>query len=313
MTEDLHEIPPGLVHGLDYVGFPGKAVVTVFLTIALFNSLELIVLICWTFRQYRGMYFWSLLVSSVALIPYTVGSILHYFTVGPLPVGLTISYVGFLVVVPAQSFVLYSRLYLVFYNEKVLRHLLNVIIAVAVLLLIPNTVVFFGSAFIREGPWNYGYNVMERLQVTGFCVQELCISLLYIRSTVKLLRLSPDGKDRVRKILFELLGISFVVIALDIITMVVEYLNFYYLQTCLKALVYSIKLKLEFAVLGRLVNITKTRRLNHQRRVADSEFIGPSYKFSNFENTVGTGERTISSFGPEADGPSLLNMPRNDD
>ncbi|KAL4869911.1 hypothetical protein BDV12DRAFT_208208 [Aspergillus spectabilis] len=296
---DLHDVPPGLVHGLDYVGFPGKAVVTVFLAIALFNSLELIVLICWTFRQYRGMYFWSLLVSSLALIPYTVGSIIHYFTVGPFPVGLTISYVGFLLVVPAQSFVLYSRLYLVFYNEKVLRHLLDVIIAVAVLLLIPNTVVFFGSAFIREGPWNYGYNVMERLQVTGFCVQELCISLLYVRSTVKLLRLSPEGKDRVRWILYELLGISFVVIALDLIVIVAEYLNFFYIQVCLKALVYSVKLKLEFAVLGRLVKITKTRTLKHQGRVAHSEFIGRSYMLSDFENTVGTGERTISSICPD--------------
>jgi hypothetical protein len=43
------------------------------------------------------------------------------------------------------------------------------------------------------------------------------------------------------------------IIALDIIIMIVQYLIFYYLQICLKALVYSIKLKLAFAVLGRLV------------------------------------------------------------
>ncbi|KAL4879225.1 hypothetical protein BJY04DRAFT_208779 [Aspergillus karnatakaensis] len=291
----LHGIPPGLVHGLEYANFQDKAIVTVFLTVALFNSLELVVLVCWTFRRYQGLYFWSLLISSLGIIPYTVGSILHYYNVGPLPVGLPISYIGFLTIVPPQSFVLYSRLFLVFYNERVLRHLLDVIITVSVVLGILNTVMLFGSAFIRNPPWNYGYNVVERLQVTGFCFQELAISLLYIRSTVKLLRLSPEGKNRVKRILYELLGISSVVIGLDVAVIIIQYFNLYYLQVCFKPLVYSIKLKLEFAVLGRLVKITKTRRSKHQGRVARSEFIGPSYMLTDFSDTVGTGTRTSSS------------------
>ncbi|KAL5334169.1 hypothetical protein BJX70DRAFT_379007 [Aspergillus crustosus] len=302
---DLHGVPPGLVHGLARTSFANKAVVTVFLAIALFNSLELIVLVCWTFRQYKGLYFWSLLISSLGIIPYVVGSILHFYNVGPLPLGLAISYIGFLTIVPPQSFVLYSRLFLVVYNEKILRHLLDAIIITSIVLSIPNTVMFFGSAFIRNPTWNYGYNVMERLQVTGFCIQELAISLLYIRSTVKLLRLSPEGKDRAKRILYELLAISFVVIGLDIAIIVIQYLNFYYLQVCFKVLVYSIKLKLELAVLGRLVKIMKRGKSRQQGRVARSEFIGPAHNISDFTETGGSEERTGSSAGDEMDGVGL--------
>ncbi|KAL2809041.1 hypothetical protein BJX63DRAFT_372521 [Aspergillus granulosus] len=282
--DNLEEVPPGLVHGLKHHGFELKAIVAVFLTIALFNSLELLVLICWTFHQWRGLYLWALLLSVLGIIPYAVGAILHYYTIGPLPLGLTISYIGFVISIPLQSLVLYSRLYLVFYNEKFLKILLNVIIIVSVLLLIPNTIATFGSAFIRAPGWNYASNIVERLQVTGFCAQELFLSSLYIWSTAKLLRLSHEGKDGVKWIMYEILLISLTVMVLDIALIVIVYMNLYYLQVCLKVLVYSIKLKLEFAVLGRLAAVTRSSRTKQRTRVERSEFIGPSVDMSQWTN-----------------------------
>ncbi|KAL2818231.1 hypothetical protein BDW59DRAFT_181929 [Aspergillus cavernicola] len=305
---DLYDSPPGLILGLENSSTSLKVTVAVFLTIALFNSLELIVLVCWMFRQWQGLYFWSLLISSVGLIPYTVGSILHFFNVGPLAVGLTISYVGYIAIVPTQSFVVYSRLYLVFYNEKVLKYLLIIMILVSILLVIPTSVATFGSAFVETPTWNYAYNVIERLQVTGFCVQELGISFLYIRSTLKLLHLSPEGKNRLRRLLYELLAISFIIILLDVAIMVIQYLNLYYLQVCLKSLVYSIKLKLELAVLSRLVAITKSRQFKQQGRVMRSEFIGPSYDLSDFDNAATTSEERQASSGSR--GLEQSNLPR---
>ncbi|KAJ0419560.1 hypothetical protein BJY00DRAFT_324302 [Aspergillus carlsbadensis] len=287
---NLEEVPPGLAHGLEYHSTEIKATVAVFLAIALFNSLELLVLICWTFTQWRGLYFWSLLLSSLAIIPYGVGAILHYYTIGPLPLGLAIAYVGFVTVIPLQSLVLYSRLHLVCYNEKFLRILLDVIIAVSLILLIPNTITTWGSAMIRASGWNYAYNIVERLQVTGFCVMELTLSSIYIWSTVKLLRLSPEGKNRVKRIMYELLGISLAVMVLDVAIIVIEYLNLYYLQVCLKVMVYSIKLKLEFAVLGRLVAVTRARGVKQRGRVLRSEFIGGPLDLGRF--TGGMGEMT---------------------
>ncbi|KAL4860393.1 hypothetical protein BDV12DRAFT_209579 [Aspergillus spectabilis] len=207
----LEQVPPGLVHGLEFHSFQLKATVAVFLAIALFNSLELVVLICWTFRQWRGLYFWPLLISSLGMIPYGVGSILHYYTIGPLPLGLAIAYIGFLMIVPLQSFVLYSRLHLVFYNEKFLKVLLDVIIAIAVILVVANTITTWGSARIRAPGWNYAYNVVERLQ----------------------------GRNRMKRIMYKLLAISFAVMALDVAIIVIEYMNLYYLQVCLKVMVYT--------------------------------------------------------------------------
>jgi hypothetical protein len=91
---NLKQPPPGLVHGLENHSFEVKATVAVFLAIALFNSLELVILVCWTFHQRRGLYFWSLLLSSLAIILYGAGSILHYYTIGLLPLGLAIAYIA---------------------------------------------------------------------------------------------------------------------------------------------------------------------------------------------------------------------------
>ncbi|KAL4913349.1 hypothetical protein BDW62DRAFT_192841 [Aspergillus aurantiobrunneus] len=292
---ELQHVPPGLVQGLEGESLAVQMVVSVFLAIALFNSLELIILVCWTFRQYRGLYFWSVIISSVGIIPYTVGSVLHYFTDTPLAASLTVAYIGFVAMIPVQSFILYSRLFLVFYHKTFLRVLLDVIIIVTIVLLIPNSVSMFGSAFISRPPWNYSYNVTERLQVTGFCIQELFISLLYIWSTVRLLRLSPEGKSRGKRILYELLGINSLTILLDIAVIVVQYLNFYTIQVCLKVLVYSIKVKLELAVLGRLVAITTTRRAKQRDRVRRASFIRPPYGLPDLTSSNGgTGPRTAS-------------------
>lgn len=271
---DLDAAPPGLVSGIEDASISRRVVIASFLTIGLFNCLELLVLICWTFQQWRGLYFWSLLVSSLGIIPYVIGSILHYWSIVPLSASLPVAYVGFLAIVPVQSLILYSRLYLVVYADNFLRVLLDVIIIVSVVLLLPNTITMFCSAFISRPAWNYAYNISERLQVTGFCVQELLLSLLYIWSTVRLLRVSHEGKTRVRRIMYELLGINAFTIILDIALIAVEFLNFYTVQVCLKVMVYSIKVKLEFAVLGRLVAVTATRMAKQQDRVRRTSFIG---------------------------------------
>ncbi|KAL4986513.1 hypothetical protein BDW68DRAFT_198008 [Aspergillus falconensis] len=284
---DLHAPPFGLVNGLENASLEIRMMAAVFLGLGLFNSLELIVLVCWTFQQWRGLYFWSLLISSAGVIPYVIGSILHIWDLVPLAISLTVGYVGFVCIVPVQSLILYSRLYLVFYHEKILRVMLDVIIAVSIILVVPNTVSMFGSAFISGPSWNYAYNVTERLQVTGFAVQEVLLSLFYVYSAVRLLRVSPEGKSRVKHIMYELLVINAFTIALDIAVMLVEYIHLFSLQVCLKVFVYSIKVKLEFAVLGRLVAITATRREKQKARVRRASFIGPSFNLSAFTDTNG--------------------------
>lgn len=274
---DLEAIPPGLVHGLEEQGTATKAAVAVFLTIALANAIELIVLILWTFHRYRGLYFWSMIVSVSGVILNSIGSILHYFNFGPLWLGLPLLYTGFMIMVPPQSLVLYSRLYLVFYNDRILRYLLIVIIIALVLLLTPDTVITYVAAALRTPPANLAYNIIERYQVTGFSVLEISLSLFYVYATAKLLRHSPEGKPRIKQILYELLAINFITMALDIATIVLQFINLNYLQICLKPLIYSVKLKMELAILGRLVAFTNLRRAKIQLGARNAEFMGTAF------------------------------------
>jgi hypothetical protein len=261
MTTTLDEPPDGLIGGYKGGNFVVRILMIVFSSIALYNAIELFILLFLTFQHYRGLYFWTLLLSvTLGVIPHTVGYILEFFALAPLWLGLTLSTIGFYFMVPGQSFVLYSRLHLVVQNQRVLRFVLWLIIIDAILLLIPTTVLTFATAYVRTVPFIRGYNVMERMQLAWFCAQEFAISGIYISETIKLLSLMPEKDRRRSRIMYELLAINFVIILLDVGLLLVEYIGYYSLQTTLKPMVYSIKLKLEFGVLGKLVSLVQTSR-----------------------------------------------------
>ncbi|KAJ5886007.1 uncharacterized protein N7473_008681 [Penicillium subrubescens] len=261
VASELSQAPDGLIGGYKGGSLPVRILMIVFSSIALYNAIELFILLFLTFQHYRGLYFWTLLLSVVlGVIPHTIGYILEFFSLAPLWLCLTISTIGFYVMVPGQSVVLYSRLHLVVQSHRILRFVLWLIIIDSVLLLVPTTVLTFATAYVGTIPIIRGYNVMERLQLAWFCAQEFVISGIYIFETVKLLRLMPDKDHRRTKIMYELLAINFVIIMLDVALLVVEYIGYYSLQTTLKPMVYSIKLKLEFGVLGKLVSLVQTHR-----------------------------------------------------
>lgn len=264
----------------------------VFITVALYNAVELIILILFTFRRYNGLYFWSMLVSCVlGIIPTTIGNLLHFFALSRLSVALALSHIGFYFMVPGQSIVLYSRLHLVYYSVKGLRAIRFLIISDAAIL-VPTSITTFGTAFIRTAKWNASYQVMERLELTWFCCQELLISSIYIWETIKLLQLIPE-KASCRKIMHELVIINLAIILMDIAILVLEYMGLYYIQVNLKSVIYSIKLKLEFAVLGKLVAIVSLRQ--HEPSCYQGgpfpEHIHPSYVTPDDNHAKSQGER----------------------
>lgn len=157
--------------------------------------------------------------------------------------------------VPNQSVVLYSRLHLVSRNTTVLATVRWVIIASFFCVAIPTVLTNIVAAY-KPGQYNWSraFQVIERFQVAWFAAQECSISAIYIWETIGLIRLSPEDKHR-SKILYELLAINIAAIVMDSALVILEYLGFYFAQVVLKATVYSIKLKLEFAVLGMLVSL----------------------------------------------------------
>jgi hypothetical protein len=131
------------------------------------------------------------------------------------------------------------------------------IIINALVLHIPMTVLFFSlgnnAALARPAA------IFDRIQVTGFCIQDFVICGIYIREALRALGsvLEVRGKEG-RKVIINLIWVNVVVVILNCLLLVVEY-KLHYIEVSFKTVVYSIKLKLEFSVLNRLRSLTRTQ------------------------------------------------------
>ncbi|CAG8052100.1 unnamed protein product, partial [Penicillium nalgiovense] len=274
-----------------------RITIATFVGVAWYNVIELVVLIFLTFKRYEGPYFWSMLIASVGILPYSVGYLLKFFGVTSATwVPVTLLTIGWWTMVTGQSFVLYSRLHLVIQNMRVLRMVKAMIIMNIFFLHVPTTVLTYAANFSNSAASVAGYDIMEKLQLTGFCVQEVIISGLYMWETNRMLRLNQDHVSR--KTILQLLAVNVSCILMDIALMIIEFRDFYIYQTTLKATLYSIKLKLEIAVLGKLVNIA------HQHMWRSSSFntaggqypsfVDPSHALHDFSHADSLGTSSAS-------------------
>lgn len=105
---------------------------------------------------------------------------------------------------------------------------------------------------------------------------ELILSSLYIVETMKILRISLQPTTR--SVMRQLVLINLVIIMMDLGLLTVEYAGLFLIETITKSVCYSIKLKLEFAILGRLVKFVRN---DHGRFVDDDEKVrhDPSVSF----------------------------------
>ena len=157
--------------------------------------------------------------------------------------------------VTGQAFVLYSRLHLVVRNQRTLRYVLWMIIIDAICLHTPTIVFTYGSNSANADFWTPKFNIMERIQLVGFCIQEFIISTIYITSTVRLL--GSIYHSMTRKVMLQLIAINGICIGMDIVLIGLEFSGQYVGEAAIKPMIYSIKLKLEFAVLNQLMGLTK--------------------------------------------------------
>jgi hypothetical protein len=284
MSSSASKVATALMHHYGPEDEVRSQVLAAFAAIAWYNAIELIVLCFVSFKRRRGCYFWSLLISSISIIPNCLGYVLLFFPTGVTPyVCITLIILGWYAMVTGQSIVLWSRLHLVLQNSKVLWGVLWMIIIDAVLFHIPTTVLLYGAVAAPDSNWLHGYDVMERIQLIGFCIQEFIISGIYVWETTKLLRLRPQGRPQ--GILYQLLIINIVILALDIAVVVIEFVGWYSVQVMFKPVAYSIKLKLEYAILGKLVAIARG-----------------AYNEDDFSSSA-RGEITITSFPSSTEPP----------
>jgi len=242
------------------IDVPTALVITSFVVIALYNVIELNFIIFATFKTRRGLYFFSFIVATWGIGPYAISPLLKYLRVtSESLIYVTLAVIGWCCMVTGQSVVLYSRLHFVLWDVARLRLVLAMIIVDAVICHIPVIVMVYGANSSNPGPFVSATSIYEKVQVTIFFIQELIISGLYIYETIKLFRPEVELRGKTaRHMTNHLLYVNAFIIILDITILGLEYSGRYSIQTSYKAFVYSIKLKLEFNILNRLVDLAQS-------------------------------------------------------
>ncbi|CAM1502627.1 Fc.00g074030.m01.CDS01 [Cosmosporella sp. VM-42] len=276
--------------------------ILVFMSISLYNVLELNVLILATFKKRQGLYFWSFLAATNGIAPHTIGFLLKNIVfLDNFILNITLVSVGWVMMVTGQSLVLYSRLHLVFWNRFYLKLVLAMIITNAIILHGPIIILMYGSNSSTSNPFIHPYMVYEKIQVTMFFLQELIISAIYIKTCSSFFEiqgtLHGNGGQKMRR---HLLLVNVIIILLDIPILGLEYADFYDTQTAYKALVYSVKLKLEFNILNKLVEMTHGHDASgsHSQGGRGTDTGGTAIHMSTFNGEEG-GNRTFIHGGDQ--------------
>lgn len=281
--------PNGTTGSLDFDRGTWMAIAA-FTAVAWYNVAELNIQVFLTFKRHRGLYFWSLLISSYGCVLHALGFLLKFFELTTIDyLTVTIITIGWYAMVTGQAVVLYSRLHLVVREQRILRGILAMIIFDAICFHIPTTILTYGSNSSNSHKYAKAFNKVEKLQMTVFCIQEFIISGVYVWSTIRLLK--PVYHGRTRKVMTQLIWINLIIIGMDVCLLAMEYSDIYEIEATLKAMVYSIKLKLEFAVLNQLMTLANSSVNNHQNlhiedgngekptgRSRSTEYISKRYK-----------------------------------
>ncbi|KAJ4296348.1 hypothetical protein N0V90_006393 [Kalmusia sp. IMI 367209] len=285
----------GIVGGVN-VGLPILMTMGAFLSIALYNVIETTVLIFTVFKQRKGIYFWSCVIANWGIVPHAVGFILKFFQVTTLDLlSSAIVGVGWVCMVIGQSVVLYSRLHLVVQDKAKIRWVLRMIVFNAIVLGVPLITLALGTNSKQSARFLPGFLIYDKVQIVVISVQEAVISIIYIYETVHLL--GPGGgssRRPLKKLLMHLIFVNVMILVFDITLLVVQFSGHYELQTTYKTAVYSVKLKMEFSVLNRLVRIVKHKDIISNRGALGSN----SFSLGNWTGS----KKTQFSTGPRSPG-----------
>ncbi|KAI0118101.1 hypothetical protein F4776DRAFT_672984 [Hypoxylon sp. NC0597] len=233
-----------------------------FFSVACYNIIEILFLMFTTFRHKNTLYFRSMLVASIGILLQGSSASLRLLKLAPnLPMAITAS-LGWWMMTTGQSIVLYSRLHLVTSSPCKSRWILVMIATTFFTLQLPTTITFIGvnaTPINHPDMFTHAFDVFKVIQLAAFTLQESIISGLYVYEfnvTSKPIRIIRENK--VRNLLRQMIGLFAVIVGLDVALMATEYTGHFQIQTTLKPLVYSVKLKVELFVLNNLVNLVRT-------------------------------------------------------
>ncbi|KAK2603160.1 hypothetical protein N8I77_009638 [Diaporthe amygdali] len=239
---------------------------------ALWNSLEMLPIILLTFKRYSGLYFWSMIFSTLGVVLSAIGFIFLVFDIGAgnrVQPAFMAAF-GWVPMVSGQSLVLFSRLHLLRLSRTLRKWILVMIIFTIIFVQIPTLTLTVGSQSNHPGQqaWVRPYQIVERIQVVVFFIQEVILSSLYLWRCFKFL-VARNGNETgfssdrarwdVQKMFIHLLIVNVIVIALDVTIIALQYSGLFLVQISYKPFAYSVKLKIEANILTQLVDFVKAR------------------------------------------------------
>lgn len=229
---------------------PELYVITSFISLALYNVLELNGLIFNTFKVRRGVYFWSMLLTTWGIAFNATGFLLKFLrpdsATSLRALYTVLVLVGWTAMITGQSVVLFSRLHLLVHDRFIIRFVLAMIIVDAFICHPPTIALFALVNSSNPDRFAAAYSVFEKFQLVVFFVQEFIISAIYIIESAKFLKtrttISNDSRrvsrarghkarDSARTVIYWLISVNIAVVLLDICILSLEFSGYYDLQT----------------------------------------------------------------------------------
>ncbi|KDN60713.1 putative integral membrane protein [Colletotrichum sublineola] len=258
--------------------------ITCLATAGLYNVLEIYVLIFTTFRRRSGRYFWSMLMANTGILFHACGSLGRFLQPTRSPIPGAFAHVGWYCMVTGQSVVLWSRLHLVVYSRITIRLVLAMIVSTVLLVHIPQTVLFAGVWASNDPVWTDRFRLFEKVSLLVFTLQETTITGIFVRAGFQNLKSLFEFKAReARSLLGSLVAMFALVFLLDVSLVILEYMGMFVFQISSKPIVYSVKLKVEFAVLQKLLAFTKMKSCDCHRL---GDITGPRNKTTTNDTTL---------------------------
>ncbi|KAH6976878.1 hypothetical protein EDB80DRAFT_880024 [Ilyonectria destructans] len=284
---------------------PVDMIIGGFFAVACYNCVEILISLLYRFKRHDGLYFWSMVTATVGIVLHSIVVLLRYYSLGPNFPLAVLTCIGWYGMVTGQSVVLYSRLHLIISDRAKARWVLIMIMINFCILHIPVTVLFLGSNTRESNRFLTAFNIYERVQLAGFSIQESVISGLYIwEASHGLKPIFAMKKMAARKVIQQLILVNVLVVLLDISLIITQYLDHFQIATTYKPVVYSIKLKMEFVVLNRLLLLVRHKECNCMQVVDEPSGILPRPSYLNITECW-SNEQAPSSVGCNDNGIQL--------
>jgi hypothetical protein len=240
------------------------------LSIALWLSVDLIFQVHVTFRRWGGMYYWTVLGTSIGVGLHATSVAIKAFTVLTIAqdIGTTVlAKTGDILTQTGFSLVLYSRLKLIkcARTRLYLKWILITILASSFLVHTP--AIIFTFALNTRIPGWYGHTqVAEKFVILWFTIQEFALSTIYTYSTARLIKdlpgmsscnaLQHQAKKTRRNLLLFMVFAQIITFTFDMTLVMMIMLEPVYKAVFMPAF-YGIKLKVEFMALNQLQRLVQ--------------------------------------------------------